>query len=376
MKKDRNLGDVLTKVHKKWYRRHRNNKQLVIIELHAAALSVSCWLNNTCLWLDNKSLNSLWQEEEPQDSIWWQELEQELRDILLWARVPDAVGTIMLLDEQLVRSEVFAMPLLSKQELNEAIEWEAVQIIPWKEGSYNTAYIIENDEFGREQVHLWAWQRSNLKQAVKSLGNLGLKVEAILAGSSINEICKSWYEGDVFEKRSLYKGVSGIQYVDNLSKSRFPRWACMGCLGLAIAIYGCSLGGRYAAAMQLQGIKQELLEYEEWQQRYLEIQGIERRINRYKLLEQSLAKEKTSVGKSITQLGQQISSGCWFSVIRTEKKGVWELQGVGYDANAIARFVERLQASGKYNRVHLQNTHEEQGKAQGLMSFTVQIQEK
>ena len=99
---------------KQWQREGRKQKQLVVLEVSSTNVQVSCWQRDCCLWQKEKALPQAWQEGE---ESWWQQVKEVLLDVFIWARVPEMVDTIMLLEEQLVFSEQLELPLLQEKQL-------------------------------------------------------------------------------------------------------------------------------------------------------------------------------------------------------------------------------------------------------------------
>ena len=164
MDKQERLWRGLRRLRCKWQHDRRWQKQLVLLQLGAESIVASCWQADCCLWQKEKALEVPWQDG---CEDWWHEVERALQDVFIWARVPDRVDTILLLEEELVFSELVEFPKISEQEILQAIPWEAEQLVPWEQGSYNTAFassgrsyldsVRSSGDINNLQVQLWAW---------------------------------------------------------------------------------------------------------------------------------------------------------------------------------------------------------------------------
>ena len=101
MDKQERLWRGLRRLRCKWQHDRRWQKQLVLLQLGAESIVASCWQADCCLWQKEKALEVPWQDG---CEDWWHEVERALQDVFIWARVPDRVDTILLLEEELVFS--------------------------------------------------------------------------------------------------------------------------------------------------------------------------------------------------------------------------------------------------------------------------------
>ena len=108
--------------------------------------------------------------------------------MFVWARVPEMVDTIVILEEDLVVNEQLEFPPLKDTELAQAVAWEKEQLIPGQADAYNTAYAIAAMDSAQVLVQLWAWPRIQ----VNLLGNLarGLHggLRAIVVGMNTEQV--------------------------------------------------------------------------------------------------------------------------------------------------------------------------------------------
>ena len=117
-----NMQSMLLSLRCNWQRQLRSNKQLVLIAAEAKRVQISCWQHDCCLWQKEKSLEQAWLEGA---AGWWQELEEALKDVFIWARVPDMADTLLLLGKDLVFAEEIRLPQMEEEEMYQAIQWEA-----------------------------------------------------------------------------------------------------------------------------------------------------------------------------------------------------------------------------------------------------------
>lgn len=101
-----------------WQQKGRKGKQLVLLKIGKSSIQSSCWQADCCLWKKEQALENSWQEE---GAAWWQEMEEVLQEMFVWARVPEMVDTIVILEEDLVVNEQLEFPPLKDTELAQAV---------------------------------------------------------------------------------------------------------------------------------------------------------------------------------------------------------------------------------------------------------------
>lgn len=369
-----------------WQKQQRSKKQLVVIAVEEHKVVISCWQADCCLLQKEKVLEQPWLDG---CESWWQELEEVLKDVFIWARVPDMVDTLFLLDKVLVFGEELRLPQMEEQDMYQAIQWEAEQLVPWPKGSYNIAFAAHGTGMEEEIVQLWAWPKEQARLAGELLYGLRLHLQGILVGLTAEKVQQAWYKGAHFKNWSL---VSERQHweqsVAHVANSRHPQSICLGCLLLAALLYATAWGGCYMAQHQLDETEQGLAQYQLWQQRYDDNQRLEGSLQKYQLLAKQLQSESSHVGTSISRIGQQVGMGCWLDVLSGGSEGasregsgkgmkqasssLWQVEGACYSQGDLERFVERLETSRHFTQVQLQ--HSQQGLAK--LKFALTVREK
>ena len=381
MDKQERLWRGLRRLRCKWQHDRRWQKQLVLLQLGAESIVASCWQADCCLWQKEKALEVPWQDG---CEDWWHEVERALQDVFIWARVPDRVDTILLLEEELVFSELVEFPKISEQEILQAIPWEAEQLVPWEQGSYNTAFassgrsyldsVRSSGDINNLQVQLWAWPTAQVAKACSLTKGLRLQLQAILVGLSTQKIQEAWYKGWSFKNWSLKEGqVSWQQRAGELAQGLYPQRVCALCLALSLLLFAAARGGCYLASYSLEQTKQELAPYAVWQQRMTNDQKLQKAIDRYQRLEKSLQSSASHISKSVSRLGQQVGAGCWLEVLKGQAKAKeWQLEGACYELAGMNRLLENLEQDPKLAQVRLLNSQQQGNR----ISFSVLVQEK
>ena len=381
MDKQERLWRGLRRLRCKWQREQRKNKQLVVLQLGLSSVQASCWQADCCLWQKEKALDAPWQDGS---AAWWQELERALQDVFIWTRVPDNVDTLLLLGEELVFSELLEFPLISEQELLQAIPWEAEQLVPWEEGSYNTAFATSDSarfadaknsrDLTHLQVQLWAWPTEQITMASRLTKGLRLQLRAILVGLKKEQAQEAWYKGLGLQHWSLMEGQFDWRHrAGELAQSLYPQRVCGLCLVLSLLLYAAAQGGCYLARQGLARTEQELAQLAVWQQRWIKDQQLEATLNRYRQLDKRVQASASQMSKSVSRLGQQVGSGCWLELLRGQHKSKeWQLEGACYEPQSLNRLLENLEQDPKLAQVRLQSSQQQSGK----LSFSIVMKEK
>lgn len=381
-----NMQSMLLSLRCNWQRQLRSNKQLVLIAAEVKRVQISCWQHDCCLWQKEKSLEQAWLECSEE---WWQELEEALKDVFIWARVPDMADTLLLLGKDLVFAEEIRLPQMEEEEMYQAIQWEAEQLVPWPKGEYNIAFAAHGTGLEEEIVQLWAWPQEQVNLAGALLWRLRLHLQGILVGLSGEKVQQAWYQGVRLKNWSLSSDRQQLeQDAARVANSRYPKMACLGCVLLAMLLHACAWGGCYLAQRQLAATQEEMVQQELWQQRYEESQRWDIAVRKYQHLAKRLQENSSHVGNSISKLGQQVGVGCWLEMLRggskvnkqalqqeqsaAGKNIVWQLEGVCLRQEDLERFLERLDASRQFKQVQLQHSQQAQDKLQ----FALLVREK
>ena len=354
-----------------WQQKGRKGKQLVLLKIGKSSIQSSCWQADCCLWQKEQALDNSWQEE---NAAWWQELEVVLQEMFVWARVPEMVDTIVILEEDLVVNEQLEFPPLKDTELAQAVAWEKEQLIPGQADAYNTAYAIAAMDSSQVLVQLWAWPRTQ----VNLLGNLArglhLCLRAIVVGMNKEQVQSAWYKGDSFKNWSLQEEHPwGLQQAEQLLHSHYPRRFFFGCLALSVGLYVVTQGACLVARKSLEQGEQELASYGVWQERMSQSQRLEQALASYRQLDKKVREQTTQVSGSVTRLGQSISVGCWLELLKGDAKSKeWQLEGACRQPELLNRLVNNLQQDPKLVQVRLQGSQQQGDK----LAFSLLVKEK
>lgn len=373
MEQEKNL-QLWRNLRSQWKRKGRKHKQLVILRLGSMHVEASCWQQDCCLWQKEKALTSAWQESDAGHAGWWQELERVLQDIFIWARVPDMVDTLVLLHEELVFSEQLELPLLKEKQLLMAIAWEAEQLVPWEQGSYNTAFAAAAMAEDKLQVQLWAWSKEQAQLAQHMTLGLHLRLQGIFVGMSSARLQQAWYQGYSLQNWSLL-GDSGRwqQQAEHYVSSTYAKRLGKACVTMSIALYLVAQGGCYLAARGLEATNEELLQYAHWQQRLEQSQRLDEALARYGQLDKRLQENTSRMASNIARLGQRLSTSCWLELLRGDSKSkAWQLEGSCYEPEALQRLLENLEQDPRLTQVRLLSSQQQRHK----LSFSIAVKEK
>ncbi|MGM9529249.1 MAG: PilN domain-containing protein [Phascolarctobacterium sp.] len=370
MKQERNL-QVWRNLRSQWLKKGRQHKQLVLVRLSSTVVEVGCWQADCCLWHKEKDLLN---SGHGTSHEWWQELERALQDIFIWARVPEMVDTIFLLEEELVFSELLELPALQEKQLLLAIAWEAEQLVPWEEGSYHTAFAATEAGEDKLQVQLWAWPKEQAQRAYQLASGLHLHLQGILVGMGCEKAQQAWYKGYNLKHWSLEDGAfNWQQHTGDFLASDYPKKLGKAGIALSLALYVAAQAGCYWASRSLEATQQEIMQYHVWQQRLERSQKLERDLQKYRQLDKSLQGNASHMAGMVARLGQRVSAGCWLELLRSDAQSkTWQLEGSCYEAAAMNRFIENMEQDPKLQQVQLLSSQQLGNK----QLFSLMVKEK
>lgn len=352
MQQQINALDGLRRLRCRWQQEQRRRKQLILLGLSANTIEISCLQADCCLWQKEKILKVEWDKGS---AAWWEELKEALVDVFLWARVPERVDAIFVLDEELVFSEQLDLPKLGEKQLLQALPWEVEQLVPWKEGSYYTAFAAGEAGEDRMSVQLWAWPRAQVEQAVTLARKMHFQLQGILVGMGKEKVQQAWYGGYNLQHWSLAEDAFTWQRrADNFLESDYPKKLCKASIALSLALYVAAQSGCYWACRSLEATQQELVQHGVWQQRLERSQRLEADVQKYRQLDKSLQAHASHMAGMVARLGQRVSAGCWLELLRSEAKSKeWQLEGACYEAAAMHRMLENMEQDPKLQQVRL-----------------------
>ncbi|MGM9568540.1 MAG: PilN domain-containing protein [Phascolarctobacterium sp.] len=362
---------VLRRLRCHWQHEGRKKKQLVLLQVGQSTIQSSCWQADCCLWQKEKTLEVPWQEG---CDAWWQELKEALQDTFIWARVPEMVDTIVLLEEELVLSTQLELPKLKEKELAQAVAWEAEQLVPEESESHNTAFAVAEADANKVQIQLWAWPREQVERACRLAMGLHLRLQGILVGISKEKVQWAWYKGYSMKNWSLQDGSSSwLLQAERLAQSNFPRHFLSLCVVLSLGLYVVAEGACFMAKRSLDAGAQELAQYAVWEERLQQSQRLEGTLAKYRQLDKKVREQATHMSSSVQRLGQSVSVGCWLELLRGDARSrQWQLEGASYQPESVNRFVDNLQQDPKLGQVQLQNSQQQGDK----LSFSLLVKEK
>lgn len=371
MEEQEKTGRIIRRLRCHWQHEGRKNKQLVLLEIGKGGIHCSCWQADCCLWQKEKLLESAWLDG---GADWWQELREVLQDIFIWARVPEMVDAIWILEEELVMSEQLEFPPLKETELAQAVAWETEQLLPGNSAEYNTAYAISDTDSAQVLVHLWAWPKEQVQLAASLSLALHFRLRAILVGMSTEKVQRAWYKGYSFNNWSLQEEHPwSLVQAKQLLNSSYPRRFLLCCLALSMGLYGVTQGALFVAGKGLERGEQELAQYIVWQERMAQSQRLEQTLARYRQLDKRVREQTTQVSGSVQRLGKSISAGCWLELLKGDAKSKeWLLEGACHQPELLSRLVDDLQQDPKLVQVRLQGS-QQQGES---FTFSLLVKEK
>lgn len=333
--------------------RLRSRQPLLVLSLSAA--SVSYWQQGKMLWSEQLS----------QAAAGTQELQDELRTLLLAHEVEENIATVLLPQAEDLHSEQLTLPGLPAKEMLQAVAWEAQHCVPWETDSYSYSYSVNDSVVGDKrqcQVQLTALPDAMRCTLEELCAKLLLRLEYISLDTQITaeNLAQAWYAG-----KALPRAYRQRKQQLTLPLAPAKRWlAQLACcvLVLALLAYAGVCGGRYLAQHQLQGVEKQLMQYAVWQERQRESRELEKQILQLQGLLQSAKAPVAQVSGELEALSCQIQPGAWLTVLEYSGAGrPLLLQGQAVDSVAVQTLTERLQRSGSYSRVELVETQQQGG---------------
>lgn len=344
--------------------RHRLRFRQPLLVLSLPAASVSYWQQGQLLW----------QEQLTQETGKVQDLQEELRELLLAREVEEGVATLLLPRTSALHSEQLTLPSLPAKEMLQAVAWEVQQCVPWEPGSYSYGYSVMDSvtvEDQQYQVLLTALPDAERCTLEKLCAKLLLRLEYISLDTQITaeNLAQAWYEGKNLPHAYRQQKEQLLRLPRQLTKRWLPQLAC-GVLVLAILAYAGSWGGRYMAQHQLQSVHKQLAQYVPWQERQRESREIEKQIRDLQGLLQGAKAPAAQVSSELEALSRLMLPGAWLTAL--EYAGVQKpllLQGQAVDSVAVQALADNLRQAGNYSRVELLET-QQQG---GLVAYRLQL---
>lgn len=362
---------VLRRLRCHWQHEGRKRKQLVLLYVGKELVQSSCWQADCCLWQKEKTLEVPWEEG---CDAWWQALEEALQNTFIWARVPEMVDTIVVLEEELVLSEQLELPQLREKELVQAVAWEAEQLVPGQGEDYNTAFAVAEAAGQNVQIQLWAWPREQVERVCNLAMGLHLRLQALLVGMNKEKVQWAWYKGYSLKNWSLLEDKAcWLHQAERLVQSHYPRRFLSLCVAFSLGLYLIAEGACWLAQRSLNENAQALAQYAVWEERLQQSHRLEGTLAKYRQLDKKVREQSTQMSSSVQRLGQSVSVGCWLELLRGDARSrEWQLEGASYQPEALSRLVDNLQQDPKLGKVHLQNSQQQGAK----LSFSLVVKEK
>lgn len=310
--------------------------------------------------------------------------------------------------------EELEMPLLSRQQLQEALDWELPEHIPWEQGSYSyglsTQSIASKDEENNnvQQVKVYALQNESVTNMLELLRGQGWNCLALTVTEALEELAEDsndftkvdFYEGFYRSEQLIHLKESyraciklGLAYylkglaIDFLpAKQKQKAWlearaglmALLSKLVLVISmllIVGAN-AGKYYASYELNQKRQSLAQLAYWEQRIKDWQQLEKEKQELEKEIVSLTRQKLYWSKYLQELAGALPQGVWLTKLQQGKQGersdsIVIIAGKAQRSEQLTSLLDVLKRSKLFQEVELTNTQE--GKKVGeLLEFTVQ----
>lgn len=379
---------ILTRLQKFYRRQQRHRQELLVLELGEAGAALSLWQENTLQWQEQLTLGGTpelysqellesepelyGQEKQPLDSeqeSYWHMLREQVNRLLLAKETEEGIALAVVVAPTYLHTEQLQLPPLPKNELQQALGWEAEQCVPWAKGSYTWTYSLMPGE--QQELLLYALPKAVLQSLQELAVYWQLRLVSVTTACSPQELQSLWYQGTGPQAELL---ASGWQQACSRGLSLSGRYVLQGAgcvVLLAVLAYGGAWGGHYLAYSRLQEARQQLALQEQWQLRYEESLRREGELHRLTKELGSAGKEAVLLSRELEQLGRLITPGCWLLAVEQKQKGAQlALQGQATDMTAVQGFVNNLQSKGNYSSVTVQKSRSN-GQA---VTYTLQLQ--
>lgn len=336
-----------------------------------------------------------------------------LKQDLQTAGYGESLQCVVALEGNCYREEM-EMPLLPKEELQEALAWEVPEHIPWEKESYSygfrTKVVADEEENagGVQKVEVFALQKPIIDEVLESIVKEGWNCVALTVAEALEE---QGQENSDFAKVNFYEGFYrpeqllhlkesyrvciqlGLDYylkkiaVDFLpTKQKQSAWLSSkaGILTLIsklvllismLLIVGAN-AGKYYASYELNQKQERLEQLSQWEQRIKDWHSLNKE-------KQELEKEITALGcqklywsKYLQNLADVLPQGVWLTKLQQGKQSqgrdyILTISGKAQNSEQLTGLMEALKRIKTFTEVELTNSQE--GKNVGeLLEFSLQ----
>lgn len=336
-----------------------------------------------------------------------------LKQDLKTAGYAESLQCVVALEGYCYREEL-EMPLLPRAQLQEALDWELPEHIPWEQGSYSydfsTQNIVNNEEKtnNSQQIKIYALPKQTVANVLELLREQGWSCLALTVTEAVQELEEEsidltkvdFYEGfyrpeQLLHLKESYKICIQLGWVYYLKEilvdflpARQKRWAWLearaGILTLLskivlllsmLLIVGANVG-KYYASYELKQQQQSSAKLSHWEQRIKDWQQLDKQKQALQKEISALTSQKLYWSKYLQHIAYALPQGVWLTKLQQGKlvEGrdsslvIW---GKAQRLEQLTNLVEALKKSKAFKEVEL--THTQEGKNVGeLLEFTLQ----
>lgn len=341
----------------------------------------------------------------------------------------DKIKVIVTLEDYAF-TERLDLPELERKDLEEALNWEVPEHVPWDKGSYSFQYLIKkygninesqlgNDVLAKlQQVYIYAAENDCVETLLKAINNVGWELvgitvaEALTLGEDSDKMKLIEFYGAHYTEEQLAErreafivpimtavayGTAGlaINFLPKEDKYRvrlteyqeaFKVLSCV-CWGVSLLVSGMAYGYHYKEASELEMWQMKERTMAVWKERIQEmkqLQAKEQSLNKQiKLLEA----KKLPWSGVMKDLGHLMPQGAWLTKINQQaemdaeniKRVSIVLQGQAQSSELVAQLLQRLEQSNNLHRIELINSGTETKgdknfSEQQMTSFTIKAE--
>lgn len=335
--------------------------------------------------------------------------------------------------EEYAFSERLDLPELEKKELDEALNWEVPEHIPWAKDSYSFQYAVmklmnvtesqlRSDALAKlQQVYVYAMENTCIEALVKASKVFSWELVAIAVAEafSINEQYSEqlslvdfyeahYTEEQLAERREIFAVplITAMAYLDGRLDINFlPRedkyrvklegfegvfkWLSCFCLGASFLLGALAYGYHYQETEQLKALMEKEASMAIWQGRMQELKLMQTKEERLRREIEQLAGRKLLWSSLMKDFGRLLPQGVWLTKVYQQAEGESGnnkgvsivLQGKALSAELVTQLLQSLEQSKNLHRIELVNSDTETrgGKAlaeEQVSSFTIKAEFK
>lgn len=343
-------------------------------------------------------------------------LEPLAKDLVKAGYVDDKVKVIVTLEDYAF-TERLDLPELERKDLEEALNWEVPEHVPWDKGSYTFQYLIKKSEEVTEgqindnalaklqQVYIYAVENmcvEALVEAIKSIGweLVGITVAEALTFEEFIEQVKliDFYEAHYTEeqlagKQELYAipimaamaygtGRLHINFLPKEDRYRvklteykvvFNSLSCV-CLGVSLLMSTLAYGYHYKEDSELEERKMQESNMAIWKERIQETKKLQVKEQRLSQQIKQIEAKKILWSGIMKDLGRLVPQGVWLTKVNQQaevdaannKRVRIMLQGQAQSVALVSQLMQNLEQSKNLHRFELVNSGTDAKDGKGL----------